>query len=99
MPDEPLWHLWKPDQDRFRVIPYDGDPKWFNPNTGADPLDPDVGGRFHPLVSAAGAPISTFYAASHLKAALSETLLHDLSLTPPSAPYGTSRRQYARHAA
>jgi hypothetical protein len=87
MPDEPRWYEWRDTVSYFRIIPRDGDPRWFNPNTSADPVDPLNGGRFHPFDSAAGARVPTCYAASSLKAAISESpLLHDLPLTPTDHP-------------
>jgi hypothetical protein len=90
MPDEPLWYAWCDTSSYFRIVPRGGDPLWFNPNTSADPADPLGGGRFHPFDSAGGR-VPTFYAASSLKAAISESpLLHDMPLTPTAHPLAVS---------
>jgi hypothetical protein len=72
------------------VFPRGRVPLWLNPNTAGDPGDPNCGGRFHPFESALGTRVPTIYLASSLKAALCESLLHDLSLTPPEHPYTLS---------
>jgi hypothetical protein len=96
MPDEPLWYHWRDRNSYFRIIPRGGDPLWFNPNTSGDPADPLNGGRFHPFESAAGLRVPTFYAASSLKAAISESpLLHDLPLAPTAHPLVLSMRKVA----
>lgn len=97
MPDEPQWRVWSVGVARFRVIPSGGDPRWFNPNTATDPMSSMAGGRFHPFAAARGGRVPTLYAASTLKAAIAESLLHDLSLTPPEHPYSLSMTKVAQH--
>jgi hypothetical protein len=97
MPDEPLWYEWRDTISYFRIIPRDCHPLWFNPNTTTDPADPLNGGRFHPFDSAAGGRVPTFYAASSLKAAISESLLHDLPLTPTAHPLVLSLAKAAQY--
>ena len=75
MPDEPLWYDGHDRNSYFRIIPRGGDPLWFNPNTSTEPADPLNGGRFHPFDSTAGGRVPTLYAASSLKAAISESPL------------------------
>jgi hypothetical protein len=83
LPDEPSWFIWTPHREPFaRVIPKGGEPFWFNPNDTVDPLNPFQGGRFHPLRSRAdGRPIQTLYGAESLKAALCETVFHNVVAT------------------
>ena len=98
MPDEPLWYDWHDRNSYFRIIPRGGDPLWFNPNTSTEPADPLNGGRFHPFDSTAGGRVPTLYAASSLKAAISESpLLHDLPLTPTSHPLVLSMAKVAQY--
>jgi hypothetical protein len=98
MPDEPLWYDWRDTSSYFRVIPCGGDPLWFNPNTSTDPKDSLNGGRFHPFDSAAGVRVPTFYAASSLKAAISESpLLHDLPDGVTAQPLVLSLAKVARY--
>jgi len=98
MPHEPLWYDQRPTDGIFRIIPSGGDPLWFNPNTSTDPDDAENGGRFHPFESAGGARVPTFYAASSLEAAISESpLLHDLPLTPANHVLGLSMEKVAQY--
>jgi len=98
MPDTPLWYDWRDTSSYFRVIPRGGDPLWFNPNTSTDPADPLNGGRFHPFESAVGERVPTLYAASSLKAAISESpLLHDLPLTPTAQSLVLSLAKVAQY--
>jgi len=97
MPDEPKWTQWPAGAPGYRVLPYDWDPRDFNPNTTTDPANPLEGGRFHPFVSATGVRVATLYVASSLTAAIAETLLHDLSLTPTAHPYSLSMSKVRSH--
>ena len=97
MPDEPLWYDWRDTSSYFRIVPRGGDPLWFNPNTSTDPAGPLGGGRFHPFDSAGGR-VPTFYAASSLKAAISESpLLHDMPLIPTAHPLAVSLAKVAQY--
>jgi len=98
MPDDPLWYHWHDRSSYFRIIPRGGNPLWFNPNTSTDPADPLNGGRFHPFDSTLGGRVPTLYAASSLKAAISESpLLHDLPLTPTAHPLVLSMAKVAQY--
>jgi len=98
LPDEPLWYEWREASFYFRVIPRGCDPLWFNPNTPTDPADSSTGGRFHPFDSATGSRVPTFYAASSLKAAISESpLLHDLPLARGPHPFTLSLAKVAAY--
>ena len=90
MPDEPLWYDRHDRNSCFRIIQR---ALWFNPNTSTDPADPLSGGGFHPFDSTVGGRVPTFYAASSLKAAISESpLLHDRSLGTQESLFSLSCR-------
>ena len=97
MPDEPQWSNWCVGDLRYRVIPRGNEPRWFNPNTATDPNNSLEGGRFHPFATSVGARVPTLYTASSLKAAIVESLLHDLSSTPLEHPYSLSMSRVAQY--
>lgn len=52
-------------------------PTSFNPNTGGDPGELHLGGRFHPFDGPTGLRVATKYLADHPNGAFAETLLRD----------------------
>lgn len=64
-----IWsHVWKAEPGRMATT--------FNPGFGV--------GRFHPIFDRAGAPVATFYAASHPDAAIFESVFHDVAENEPN---------------
>lgn len=86
-PNAPRTCLWKSDQTMSRVYHLDYPPKSFNPGTRTEPC-----GRFHFFEADDGSRVPVLYAAAAVDAAISETVFHDLPVSPNQPAVVTESR-------